>query len=93
MRAFIYARVSTNDQTCENQLRELRSYCPLFAHDEIVALRDDRRHAVGSTNYASHKVRREPRNLHVVNVDCGLVDANAVVRNTHDLEHHAPARW
>jgi DNA invertase Pin-like site-specific DNA recombinase len=27
MRAAIYARVSTNDQTCENQLRELRSYC------------------------------------------------------------------
>ena len=27
MRAAIYARVSTADQTCENQLRELRSYC------------------------------------------------------------------
>ena len=27
MRAAIYARVSTSDQTCENQLRELRAYC------------------------------------------------------------------
>jgi DNA invertase Pin-like site-specific DNA recombinase len=27
MRAAIYARVSTQDQTCENQLRELRAYC------------------------------------------------------------------
>lgn len=27
MKAAIYARVSTADQTCENQLRELRSYC------------------------------------------------------------------
>ena len=27
MRAAIYARVSTTDQTCENQLRELRAYC------------------------------------------------------------------
>jgi DNA invertase Pin-like site-specific DNA recombinase len=27
MRAGIYARVSTTDQTCENQLLELRSYC------------------------------------------------------------------
>ena len=27
MRAAIYARVSTTDQTCENQLRELRGYC------------------------------------------------------------------
>jgi DNA invertase Pin-like site-specific DNA recombinase len=27
MRTAIYARVSTNDQTCENQLIELRRYC------------------------------------------------------------------
>jgi DNA invertase Pin-like site-specific DNA recombinase len=27
MKAAIYARVSTTDQTCENQLRELRAYC------------------------------------------------------------------
>src|SRR5262245_66525489 len=27
MRAAIYARVSTADQTCENQLREVRAYC------------------------------------------------------------------
>jgi DNA invertase Pin-like site-specific DNA recombinase len=27
MRASLYARVSTNDQTCENQLLELRQYC------------------------------------------------------------------
>jgi putative DNA-invertase from lambdoid prophage Rac len=27
MRAALYARVSTNDQTCENQLLELRRYC------------------------------------------------------------------
>jgi len=26
-RAAIYARVSTSDQTCENQLLELRRYC------------------------------------------------------------------
>src|SRR3989454_12795246 len=27
MRAGVYARVSTTDQTCENQLLELRRYC------------------------------------------------------------------
>ena len=27
MRAALYARVSTTDQTCENQLLELRRYC------------------------------------------------------------------
>ena len=27
MKAAIYARVSTSDQTCENQLLELRRYC------------------------------------------------------------------
>jgi len=27
MRAALYARVSTTDQTCENQLQELRRYC------------------------------------------------------------------
>ena len=27
MRAALYARVSTTDQTCENQLLELRGYC------------------------------------------------------------------
>jgi DNA invertase Pin-like site-specific DNA recombinase len=27
MRAAVYARVSTTDQTCENQLREVRAYC------------------------------------------------------------------
>jgi len=27
MRAAIYARVSTNDQTCENQLIDERRYC------------------------------------------------------------------
>jgi len=26
MQCALYARVSTNDQTCENQLRELRQY-------------------------------------------------------------------
>src|SRR5215510_11675383 len=27
MRVAVYCRVSTTDQTCENQLRELREYC------------------------------------------------------------------
>src|ERR1700752_4689360 len=27
LRAALYARVSTDDQTCENQLRDLREYC------------------------------------------------------------------
>ena len=37
-RAALYARVSTDDQTCENQLRELREYCNRRGWDH----RDDR---------------------------------------------------
>jgi len=33
VRAAVYARVSTNDQTCENQIAELREYCTRRAWD------------------------------------------------------------
>lgn len=40
-RVAIYARVSTTDQTCENQLRDLREYCARAGWNIVQEFRDD----------------------------------------------------
>jgi DNA invertase Pin-like site-specific DNA recombinase len=40
-RVAIYARVSTTDQTCENQLRDLRDYCRARAWQEVAEYIDE----------------------------------------------------
>src|SRR5215470_2746971 len=40
-RVAIYARVSTSDQTCDNQLRDLREYCRARGWDQITEYVDE----------------------------------------------------
>src|SRR5438876_9754202 len=40
-RVAVYARVSTSDQTCENQLRDLRTYCQARTWTEVVEYVDE----------------------------------------------------
>jgi hypothetical protein len=42
---------------------------PLLAHHEVVTFRHYLRHTLWGTDYAGHEVRREPWDLHVVDVD------------------------
>ena len=40
-RVALYARVSTSDQTCDNQLRDLREYCRARGWDQVIEYVDD----------------------------------------------------
>src|SRR5262249_19386560 len=40
-RSVIYARVSTVDQTCDNQLRDLREYCRARGWDQVTEYVDE----------------------------------------------------
>jgi DNA invertase Pin-like site-specific DNA recombinase len=69
-RVAIYARVSTGDQTCDNQLRDLREYCRARGWTEVRELTD--------TGFSATKERRPALDKLIVEVKARRVDVVVV---------------
>jgi DNA invertase Pin-like site-specific DNA recombinase len=61
MRAGLYARVSTNDQKCEMQLREMREYCKSRGWEMVAEFVDSGWSCMKTGQPAHERIMEGPR--------------------------------